>query len=182
MKRNLGWQAVFLGTRVFTAESMYNKPEGISLETANKVLVTFAFTRHPFERLVSAYFEMQKQRSLLKKQCNFEEGMPDKPMQFAKFVINVLLEDLKTDDYMSRYTRTKTCYFLNPVHFIPQSVTCPYCQLKFDLVGKLEDMKSDTAFLAQHLGLEVEISLHLSHYIIIYIVRLSTNSRTCVPF
>ena len=181
MKRNLGWQEVFNESpTVFTANSIYNKPDGISLEAANKVLVTFAFTRHPFERLVSAYFEMQK--LYLKEHCNYPKGMPDEPIKFAKFVINVTLEDLKTEDYMSRYTRANACYFLNPLHFIPQSATCPYCQLKFDFVGKLENMKSDTAFLAQHLGIQVEISLHVSQYIIICIVRLPTNNITCVHF
>ena len=87
-------------------------------------------------------------------------------MKFAKLVIKVISEDLKTEDFMSRYTRpTNACYFLNPLHFIPQYITCPYCQLEFDLVGKLDDMESDTAFLAQHLGIKVKSVIYVYTYI-----------------
>ena len=144
---------------------MYHKPDGISLQTANKVLVTFTFTRHPFERFVSAYFQLQKRNFLRKKHCNFQKGMPDQLLKFAKLVINTILEDLNTKDFMSRYTRPNDCYFLNPLHFIPQYVTCPYCDMDFDLVGKLEDMENDTAFLAQHLGLKVKSVIYVYTYI-----------------
>ena len=167
MNLDLGFAEIY--NQIFAAESIYHKPDGISLEEANKVLVTFAFTRHPFERLMSSYFELQKTFNYNLPQfkyCNFTIGMPDQPMKYANYVINVILADLKTQDFMSRYTRPNNCYYQNPTHFIPQFVTCPYCQLKFDLVGRLEDMEADTAFLAKHLGLKVQsvIYLHLFQY------------------
>ena len=41
--------------RPFLRDTMYHKPKDITLQHANKMLVTFAFTRHPFNRLVSSY-------------------------------------------------------------------------------------------------------------------------------
>ena len=125
---------------------MYNKPDGVSLEIANKELVTFAFTRHPFQRLVSGY------------NANFVNSLgwfkgSSGPTKFANYVIRNILK------YHRRYgpdsTRHKG-YKSVTHHFIPQYLACPHCKLKFDLVGKLEDMERHTAFLAQHLGLTVK--------------------------
>ena len=106
------------------------------------MLVTFAFTRHPFERLVSAYHHPANQWS---------HGYTE-PMEFAKIVIKVILETLNGTGPPLLESR----YIPHPLHYIPQYLACPYCQLEFDLVGRLEDMESDTAFLAQHLGLKVK--------------------------
>ena len=128
------------------AESMFNKPDGVSLQTINKKLVTFAFTRHPFQRLVSAY----NGNFVDKGQSRFIGSSG--PMNFAEYVIRNILE------YHMKYGpdfKNHNGYNAHTLHFIPQYLACPHCKLEFDLVGKLEDMERHTAFLAQHLGLEV---------------------------
>ena len=134
---------------------MYNKPDGMSLQTANKKLVTFAFTRHPFQRLVSAY-----NRNFVQRMGWFAGSSG--PMKFAKYVIENILKDhiiygARPNDHSDQHQMT--------LHFIPQYVTCPHCQLEFDLVGKLENLESDTAFLAQHLGLKVKRVLYNNIYL-----------------
>ena len=43
--------------RFVLKDTIYHKPEHVSLKQANDMLVTFAFTRHPFNRLVSSYHD-----------------------------------------------------------------------------------------------------------------------------
>ena len=73
-------------------------------------------------------------------------------MEFAKIVIKVILETLNGTGPPLLESR----YIPHPLHYIPQYLACPYCQLEFDLVGRLEDMESDTAFLAKSLRLKVK--------------------------
>ena len=124
------------------AQSMYHKPDGISLEMANQMLVTFAFTRHPFKRLSSAYYS------------KFQGKMSHQPMKFAEFVVKEISERLDNNSIWKQEIITGNA------HYDPQYVVCPYCQLQFDLVGQLEDMETDTAFLARHLGLKVKYVIY----------------------
>ena len=129
---------------------MYNKPDGVSLEIANKELVTFAFTRHPFQRLVSAYTANCVNRTECVQRGIFNGSSG--PMKFAEYAIENILE------YHMKYgpdPKSHSGYSYFTLHFIPQYLACPYCQLEFDLVGKLEDMERHAAFLAEHLGLKV---------------------------
>ena len=125
-----GWGHLGGSYRDFIAETIFHKPDGISLQRANKLLVTFAFSRHPFERLVSAYY-------------NHFQGRYPNISVFARYAIKMILDRLKVGRRPND-------------HLIPQYATCPYCQLDFDLVGKLENMEEDTAFLARHLNLTVK--------------------------
>ena len=56
----------------------YHRPKSIGVKQANKMLVTFAFTRHPFNRFVSAYncFFLHKCAIINKRyiQHNFKHG------------------------------------------------------------------------------------------------------------
>ena len=73
-----------ISCRVLIAESMCHIPNGITLQTANKMLITFASIKHPVGRLVSAYYR------------NFRKRMFDEPMMFVKLVIKAILEDQKS--------------------------------------------------------------------------------------
>ena len=134
LKKSINLQQV--PVHIFMANSIYVKPNGISMQMANKMLVTFAFTRHPFKRLVSAYND------------KFKHRMSHQPTKFAKLVIKEILSNrIKPNN-----------------HYRPQYLACPYCQLDFDLVGNLEDMKNHTAFIARHLGLKVKGVLYAVSY------------------
>ena len=117
--------------RLFMKEAIYNKPYGISSQLANQMLVTFAFTRNPFSRLVSCYHS------------KYQKWVFHKPKQFAKFVIQSISDASATDG-----------------HYRPQYTQCPFCEFEFDLVGRIEDMESHTAFLAELLDLQVTV-LHV---------------------
>ena len=150
---------------------MYNKPDGMSLQTANKKLVTFAFTGHPFQRLVSAYNANCVNRTTCV-QLGIFNGSSG-PMKFAEYAIKNILE------YHMKYgpdSKRHKGYNFFTLHFIPQYLACPHCQLEFDLVGKLEDMERHTAFLAQHLGLRVIVYYMLTFLYIscICLIKLHT--------
>ena len=125
---------------------MYNKPKGVSLQLANKQLVTFAFTRYPFQRLASAYNAKFVNRTKFVHMGGFNASFG--PMKFAECVVK---------DY-------------HLVAVVPQYLACPHCQLEFDFVGKLEDMERNTAFLAQHLGLRVKVYYMFTFIAIQYLV------------
>lgn len=46
--------------------------------------------------------------------------------------------------------------FLNVnVHFVPQWSLCPFCDLDFEFIGKVEDFETESNFVIQHLNLQV---------------------------
>ena len=106
------------------------------------MLYTFAFTRHPFRRLVSAYHfvlvkhlneqVMSKIRKLHPQNSN---GHPT-----PKIFVNYLLDEATQNGPM----------FLNS-HFRPQYATCPFCRLNFQYIGDIEDMDTHTEYLAERL-------------------------------
>ena len=108
------------------------------------------------------------------------------PTKFANYVIRNILK------YHRRYGPDSTHhkgYESDTHHFIPQYLACPHCKLKFDLVGKLEDMERHTAFLAQHLGLTVKsyymftfISIFRFCLIKIPTLGLSSNRMPVIHF
>ena len=132
--------------RKFIGQSIYQKPDGISLERANQMLVMFAFTRHPFKKLSSCYYS------------KFQQRMSYQPMKFAELVIEEISERLDNNRIWKQKITTGNG------QYIPQCVLCPYCQLQFDLVGQLEDMETDTAFFARHLGLKVKYLIYYLYF------------------
>ena len=130
-------------------ETMYHKPKDISLQEANALLVTFAFTRHPFNRLVSAYDDKLKDN---------KRNLDDLGMISFRNV-----DPRKTNDYPS--PKEFVTYLLQQVeikgpfafnaHWRPQFSLCPYCSIDFDYVGDINDMNYHVDFLSDILGFKV---------------------------
>ena len=159
--RGLMWD---LGERrPFIQNTLYKKPESISLKEANEMLLTFAFTRHPFSRLVSAYNDKIKHGYLKNKFTKFRSSASNKaedyptPKQFVKYLL------WKVDHGgVSKFD----------LNWKPQSLVCPPCQLAFDYVGDIDDMNHHVAFLSELLGFKV---LALVTQIIILFDTRNTN-------
>ena len=130
------------------------------------MLYTFAFTRHPFRRLVSGYHSkanttkirdeiMSKNGQLHPRNSN---GYPT-----PKMLVNYLLDESKQHGQIC----------LN-AHFRPQYATCPFCVLNFDYIGEIEDMDTHVNYLSERFGFPVileKISRCLSDLIIKMVIK-----------
>ena len=150
--------------RHFLRDTMYNIPQGFSLEDAQSRLVAFIFTRHPFSRLVSAYNSKIKtitnrndkfynedianiQSSILRRYRK-DPGISDPPYPTPAEFIQYLIDEVLNHGPLS----------LNP-HFQPQYGLCPFCAVHFDFIGELKHMKEDIAYLGELLQIKKQVSL-----------------------
>ena len=144
-------------------DTVYHKPRGVTWKHTNDVLVTFAFTRHPFRRLVSAYNDKMNHGMWNPRQT---------PGRFSEHLTGI------RDDIMIKYhnldpktsndhpsPKTFVMYLvdqakqygplsLNP-HWRPQYALCPFCGLDFDYIGDIRDMNNHVKYLSELLGFKV---------------------------
>ena len=106
---------------------MIHKPKYITLQHANKMLVTFAFTKHPFNRLVSSYNDKMKHKKWYLRQHIV--GLDDDIKEYRN------VNPKKTNDYPTpkefvRYlieeAKIKGPLIFNR-HWRPQYGLCPSC-------------------------------------------------------
>lgn len=84
---------------------------------------TFSFVRHPLDRLVSAYLDKKTENS------NFSN--------FLESAVAVF------DEYQKcMKTGSEKCKEIN-VHIRPFYMRCPFCDIEFDFVGRLETFQKD---------------------------------------
>lgn len=139
------YQAV--GTRGKLRNKVYHKDKDFSFREANDMLVTFAFTRHPFTRLASSYHNRIKYKGMRRnirretfKNPGFSEQRSNEypsPKEFAVYLLDLAKQfgPLSFD-----------------VHWRPQYALCPFCSLDFDYIGDVDDMDKHVDYLADLLG------------------------------
>lgn len=111
-------------------------------------LVTFAVSRNPFTRILSAYLEkIHNARDGLR--YRVELGLPERgPVSFPEFLTAV---------------RRKPILSLDP-HFAPQSNLVPIREVRFDVVGSVEDLGGALHSLGRRLGLdELNVTFQAPH-------------------
>ena len=134
--------------------------------TSNKIL-TASFVRHPFERLVSAYND--KRYNSKKYQGWFKNGK-----SFSRFVDLVLYEYRKSCyPDSTKASRVLTNWFNNTcehkinTHWQPFHSNCAYCDVNYDIVGRMETWNDDLNYIIHKRGLEKVLPLQKvksSHY------------------
>ena len=157
---------------MFLRNKYYYKPANISLPEANDMLVTFAFTRHPFRRLASSYYNKIKYYAMLHNYENYARIRELCNKIMGKYPG---LNKKRNNDYPS--PKAFATYLLDTakqygplsfnVHWRLQYALCPFCSLNFDYIGDIEDMNNHVDYLAELLGFKVifEISnLFTSNY------------------
>ena len=137
--------------RAFLKNSIYTIPYGIRVKEANSMLATFTFSRHPFERLVSAYGNSLRQGKVLEEALTQYNSMAHSkpkdyltPMEFVQYCIELAHE-------------SGPVYF-NP-HIKPQYAVCPFCALEFDYVGDVQNLSKDIEFISGILGFKVNCGI-----------------------
>ena len=115
------------------------------------MLATFTFTRHPFDRLVSAYANTLRQGKVLTQAVNQYNDMPHRepkdyltPMEFVQYHIELVHK--KGPTYFNILVR-------------PQYILCPFCALEFDYVGDIKTLSKHIEFISDILGFRVSCGI-----------------------
>jgi hypothetical protein len=128
----------------------------------------FVFVRHPFERLVSAYYDKFVRRRdpdfidamiyhetpadvMLKASINKfmfrKETRMNFRINFEKFVRFVVYEIKNRVVSYGSY------------HWMPYTDFCGLCAIKYNFIGKLETLEGDVELLSKHFGEKVDLNL-----------------------
>lgn len=120
------------------------------------MLVTFTFTRHPFDRLVSAYEGKLEKGGVLDNALNYFYG---KARPRPKY-------DLTPSQFVQYHIELS--YKEGPLNFNqhvkPQYAMCPFCALEFDYVGELQNMSKQMDFLSDILGFRVSCIISITFF------------------
>ena len=148
--------------RPFIRDTLYPKPRDISLKNANDLLMTFAFIRNPFNRLVSAYNDKLKRNQWNK---HTEWGFSEDVQRTRNIIIKKFrnVDPTKTNDnpspkefvtFILEQAQNNGSLVLNR-HWRPQYALCPFCGMNFDFVGEIKEMNNHVKFLGNLLGIKV---------------------------
>ena len=137
--------------RPFLQDTLYKKPKSVSLEKANEMLLTFAFTRQPFSRLVSAYNDKIKHGYLRNKFLPFQSALSNQVNDYPtpKEFVEYLLWKVDHDGSALNFD----------LNWKPQNLVCPSCQFGFDYIGDIDNMNHHVDLLSDLLGFKVSLDL-----------------------
>ena len=109
----------------------------------NKKIFLFSFIRHPFERLVSAYKDkVLGNGGIFIKNIGYTKWYRTNH-SFPSF-IDLVLQQYKSSQCTSRYKRE--CLDINE-HWRPLSSKCSFCDIPYDVVGRLETFNEDVKYI-----------------------------------
>jgi len=153
--------------------SCYNLPrmdvKSEHLQSSWTESLSLGIVRHPFSRLVSVYHQKFVGRNV-----NFRNGH-DYWDKLNKFVIKKFRSANQTVE--SKYKSTAkpqemleyVLTTLEPwsltgpdIHWKPQSESCPWCILDFDIYAHLEEIQQDTVYFMLKTGTKLADDLHLN--------------------
>lgn len=152
--------------------SSNNNSVMIALNKVNKYLhddkiLMFSFVRHPFERLVSAYNDRILDLNNDKHNFVVKYGLKkwyDKDHSFPAFV-DLVLKQYRGNCSPSMYqakSYQSQCEFNVNLHWRPFASKCSYCDVEYDLVGKIETFDEDLKYIVHKKGLEKILRLENS--------------------
>ena len=118
-----------------------------------KKMMLFSFVRHPFERLVSAYKEKFVMTSILD-----AKGQEERLKEFVFFKTNPKYREWYKNDHSfssfvdlvlkeySRSVQLKWTWKMDG-HWTPMSMSCFYCDVKYDVIGRMETFSDDLRYI-----------------------------------
>ena len=162
-KRNLLWTQFKNKTSIFLKTNAENKVEKL-FSYVSQDIFTFTFVRHPFERLISAY-KNKGQNYKKMKEYGFGKWYLKGPT-FPSFVDEVVLKEYRRSDCYKKYYKTcnENKYKFN-YHWSPLSSRCSYCDITYNVVGRMESFDEDVEYIFQKTVLKqlVPVKEHHNH-------------------
>ena len=141
--------------------------------TSNKI-ITASFVRHPFERLVSAYNDKFGGNHIkgLFTGIKFYQKWFENDKSFSRFV-NLVLYEYRRSCYPDNTIASRIHIRFNDAcedkineHWRPYLSKCSYCDVNYDLIGRMETWNDDLNYIIQKRGLEKVLpfqKLKISH-------------------
>ena len=121
---------------------------------SNKIF-TFSFVRHPFERLVSAYKDMViGNGGMFMKSIGYLKWFKISH-SFSDFV-DLVIQEYNRSQCTSLYKRE--CLNINE-HWRSLSSKCSFCDITYDVVGKMEDFSEDVRYIILKNNLSDKIAI-----------------------
>ncbi len=111
-------------------------------------LYTFAFVRHPFERLVSGF----EDKLVYNRPAGYYNKLSDKLDSNFTLFVDYLLEQM--DNMTSRGCVMTKGRCMTDQHFSPYYSWCGYCDVDYDAIGKAETFSEDLRYVVIKSGLE----------------------------
>ena len=116
-------------------------------------LMLFSFVRHPFERLVSAYKEKFVMTSILD-----EKGQEERLKEFFFFKTNPKYREWYKKDHsfssfvelvLKEYSQSRQLSWPWKIngHWTPMSMRCFYCDVRYDVIGRMETFSDDLKYI-----------------------------------
>ncbi len=111
-------------------------------------LYTFAFVRHPFERLVSGF----EDKLVYNRPAGYYKKLSDKLNANFTLFVDYLLEKMDKVTRLGCNMGKGMC--MTDEHFSPYYSWCGYCDVDYDAIGKTETFSEDLRYIAIKAGLE----------------------------
>ena len=149
------------GRMVFSGK---NVPDKNLRHLQKNKLFFFSFVRHPFERLVSAYFDKvirigdQWYKTVV---SGIDVELNEK---YRKVARQWYLEDHSfpsfVDLVLNKYAKGKVL----DIHWKPMNDHCDYCYFNYEFIGRMETFTEDVGYVIKKNNLENKISINDSDF------------------
>ena len=123
----------------------------------------FSFVRHPFERLVSAYINKHKKflRQIKKFKGNISQSLSETIQCFKKTPSFRTFVDYVISEHDNYWDKAWPNIPLNQ-HWISLERKCWYCDVTYDVIGRMETFSDDVKYIICKNNLENTLPLHKS--------------------
>jgi len=121
-----------------------------NLTNLGKTTLSFSFVRHPWSRLVSAYFEV---RDRIRSFNHGKDSFPD-------FIELILTKNRY--DFNRGYNGNPDSLDQLSGHWCPYYICCSFCNIEYSIIGKVETFSQDAQHISDAGNLNLETDMHLN--------------------